>query len=204
MIEILRTLLNFLISLFSGELPIVYYVWIISLFLIQITQSTLNYKLFNKKDNFSTYILEGLLAFIILLFGGILVSKLLAYIIDDPTISMTNVTHYFVSLIILTIFVLITCVKDFIERSIKNKNISLFSFLVISLLTSILSFKFLSPLIEGSFSLSKSFITTLIILVTISIPLLISLEDKYADEKRNGKCITSYLHKRKRELPSFF
>ncbi|HFK1510330.1 DUF5823 family protein [Bacillus paranthracis] len=203
MIEILRTLLNFLISLFSGELPIVYYVWIISLFLIQITQSTLNYKLFNKKDNFSTYILEGLLAFIILLFGGMLVSKLLAYIIDDPTISMTNVTHYFVSLIILTIFVLITCVKDFIETSIKNKNISLFSFLVISLLTSILSFKFLSPLIEGSFSLSKSFITTLIILVTISIPLLISLEDKYADEK-NGKCITSYLHKRKRELPSFF
>ncbi|UOB66596.1 hypothetical protein MRQ03_20510, partial [Bacillus thuringiensis] len=51
------------------------------------------------------------------------------------------------------------------------------------LITSILSFKFLSPLIEGSFSLSKSFITTLIILVTISIPLLISLEDKYADEK---------------------
>ncbi|PFP36956.1 DUF5823 family protein, partial [Bacillus cereus] len=113
MIEILRTVLNFLISLFSGELPIVYYVWIISLFLIQITQSTLNYKLFNKKDNFSTYILEGLLAFIILLFGGILVSKLLAYIIDDPTISMTNLTHYFVSLIILTIFVVITCVKDF-------------------------------------------------------------------------------------------
>ncbi|MCU5696551.1 hypothetical protein OCB06_24740, partial [Bacillus cereus] len=101
----------------------------------------------------------------------------------DPTISMTNVTHYFISLIILTIFVVITCMKDFIEASIKNKNILLFSFLVISLLTSILSFKFLSPLIEGSFSLSKSFITTLIILVTISIPLLISLEDKYADEK---------------------
>ncbi|AOM06564.1 DUF5823 family protein [Bacillus cereus group sp. MYBK249-1] len=182
MIEILRTVVNFLISLFSGELPFVYYVWIITLFLIQITQSTLNYKLFNKKGNFSTYISEGLLAFIILLFGGILVSKLLAYIIDDPTISMTNLTHYFVSLIILTIFVVITCVKDFIETSIKNKNISLLSFLVISLITSILSFKFLSPLIEGSFSLSKSFITTLIILVTISIPLLISLEDKYADE----------------------
>ena len=182
MIEILRTVVNFLISLFSGELPFVYYVWIITLFLIQITQSTLNYKLFNKKGNFSTYISEGLLAFIILLFGGILVSKLLAYIIDDPTISMTNLTHYFVSLIILTIFVVITCVKDFIETSIKNKNISLLSFLVISLITRILSFKFLSPLIEGSFSLSKSFITTLIILVTISIPLLISLEDKYADE----------------------
>ncbi|MDA1526721.1 DUF5823 family protein, partial [Bacillus cereus] len=115
MIEILRTVINFLISLFSGELPIVYYVWIISLFLIQITQSTLNYKLFNKKDNFSAYISEGLLAFIILLFGGMLVSKLLAYIIDDPTISMTNVTHYFISLIILTIFVVITCMKDFIE-----------------------------------------------------------------------------------------
>ncbi|MDA3655545.1 DUF5823 family protein, partial [Bacillus cereus] len=118
MIEILRTVVNFLISLFSGELPFVYYVWIITLFLIQITQSTLNYKLFNKKNNFSTYISEGLLAFIILLFGGILVSKLLAYIIDDPTISMTNLTHYFVSLIILTIFVVITCVKDFIETSI--------------------------------------------------------------------------------------
>ncbi len=63
MIEILRTVVNFLISLFSGELPFVYYVWIITLFLIQITQSTLNYKLFNKKDNFSTYILEGLLSF---------------------------------------------------------------------------------------------------------------------------------------------
>ena len=50
-----------------------------------------------------------------------LVSKLLAYIIDDPTISMTNVTHYFISLIILTIFVVITCIKDFIETSIKNK-----------------------------------------------------------------------------------
>ncbi|ABK86371.1 TPA: DUF5823 family protein [Bacillus cereus] len=183
MIEILRTIVNFLISLFSGELPIVYYVWIITLFLIQITQSILNYKLFNKKDNFNIYISEGSLAFIILLFGGMLVSKLLAYIIDDPTISMTNVTHYFISLIILTIFVVITCIKDFIETSIKNKNISLFSLLVISLLTSILSFKFLSPFIEGSFSLSKSFITTLIILVTISIPLLISLEDKYADEK---------------------
>ncbi|HDR3648714.1 TPA: hypothetical protein QCO08_005827 [Bacillus anthracis] len=183
MIEILRTILNFLISLFSGELPIVYYVWIISLFLIQITQSTLNYKLFNKKDNFSTYISEGLLAFIILLFGGMLVSKLLAYIIDDPTISMTNVTHYFISLIILTIFVATGFIKDFLQTSIKNKNIFLFTILVISLLTSILSFKFLSPFIEGSFSLSKSFITTLIILVTISIPLLISLEDKYADEK---------------------
>ncbi|PDM36752.1 hypothetical protein CMV37_31500, partial [Bacillus cereus] len=31
--------------------------------------------------------------------------------------------------------------------------------------------------------LSKSFITTLIILVTVSIPLLISLEEKYADEE---------------------
>ncbi|TPV44803.1 DUF5823 family protein [Bacillus dicomae] len=183
MIEILRTVINFLISLFSGELPIVYYVWIITLFLIQITQSTLNYKLFNKKNNFSTYMSEGLLAFIVLLFGGMLVSKLLAYIIDDPTISMTNVTHYFISLIILTIFVVITCIKDFIEASIKNKNILLFSYLVISFITSILSFKFLSPLIEGSVSLSKSFITTLIILVTISIPLLISLEDKYTDEK---------------------
>ena len=150
MIEILRTVLNFLISLFSGELPIVYYVWIISLFLIQITQSTLNYKLFNKKDNFSTYILEGLLAFIILLFGGILVSKLLAYIIDDPTISMTNLTHYFVSLIILTIFVVITCVKDFIETSIKNKNISLLAFS--NFLHNKSTFiQVLSPLIEGSF-----------------------------------------------------
>ena len=181
MIEILRTVLNFLISLFSGELPIVYYVWIISLFLIQITQSTLNYKLFNKKDNFSTYILEGLLAFIILLFGGILVSKLLAYI-DDPTISMTNLTHYFVSLIILTIFVVITCVKDFIETSIKNKNISLLAFS--NFLHNKSTFiQVLSPLIEGSFSLSKSFITTLITLVTVSIPLLISLEEKYAGEK---------------------
>ena len=89
--------------------------------LIQITQSILNYKLFNKKDNFNIYISEGSLAFIILLFGGMLVSKLLAYIIDDPTISMTNVTHYFISLIILTIFVVITCIKDFIETSIKNK-----------------------------------------------------------------------------------
>ncbi len=93
------------------------------LFLIQISQSTLNYKLFNKKDNFSTYTSEGLLAFIILLFGGMLVSKLLAYIIDDSTISMTNVTHYFISLIILTIFVVISCLKDFIETSIKNKNV---------------------------------------------------------------------------------
>ncbi|SCB00426.1 Protein of unknown function [Bacillus mycoides] len=34
MIEILKTVINFLIALFSGELPIVYYVWIITLFLI--------------------------------------------------------------------------------------------------------------------------------------------------------------------------
>ncbi|MED2790976.1 DUF5823 family protein [Bacillus wiedmannii] len=183
MIEILRTVINFLISLFSGELPIVYYVWIITLFLIQITQSTLNYKLFNKKDNFSTYISEGLLAFIILLFGGMLVSKLLAYIIDDPTISMTNVTHYFISLIILTIFVSTGFIKDFLQASIKNKNISLFSILVISLIASILSFKFLPLLIEGPFSLSKSFIITLIIVVIGLITLLISLEEKYADEK---------------------
>lgn len=183
MIEILKTILNFLISLFSGELPIVYYVWIIALFVIQMIQATLSYKFFKKKDTFSTYISTELLAFIILLFGGMLISKLLAYIIDDPTISMTNVTHYFISLIILTIFVATGFIKDFLQTSIKNKNIFLFTILVISLITSILSFKFLSPLIEGSFSLSKSFITTLIILITISIPLLISLEDKYADEK---------------------
>ena len=54
-----------------GELPIVYYVWIISLFLIQITQSTLNYKLFNKKDNFSTYILEGLLLYYFIVWRNI-------------------------------------------------------------------------------------------------------------------------------------
>ena len=183
MTEILRTVINFLISLFSGELPIVYYVWIIALFIMQIIQATLSYKLFKKKDNFSTYISEGLLAFIILLFGGILVSKLLAYIIDDPTISMTNVTHYFISLIILTIFVSIGFIKDFLQSSISNKNVALFAILVVSLLSSILSFKFLSPFIAGSFTLSKSFITTLIILVTVSIPLLISLEEKYASEE---------------------
>ncbi|MDA1532535.1 MULTISPECIES: DUF5823 family protein [unclassified Bacillus cereus group] len=183
MIEILRTVINFLISLFSGELPIVYYVWIIALFIMQIIQATLSYKLFKKKNNFSTYISEGLLAFIILLFGGILVSKLLAYIIDDPTISMTNVTHYFISLIILTIFVSIGFIKDFLQSSISNKNVALFAILVVSLLSSILSFKFLSPFIAGSFTLSKSFITTLIILVTVSIPLLISLEEKYASEE---------------------
>ena len=183
MIEILRTVINFLIALFSGELPIVYYVWIITLFLIQIGQSTLNYKLFNKKNNFSTYTSEGLLAFIILLFGGMLVSKLLAYIIDDPTISMTNVTHYFISLIILTIFVSIGFIKDFLLTFISNKNVALFTILVVSLLASILSFKFLSPIIAGSFSLSKSFITTLIIVVLGLITLLISLEEKYADEE---------------------
>ncbi|MGG0132989.1 DUF5823 family protein [Bacillus tropicus] len=183
MIEILRTVINFLISLFSGELPIVYYVWIIALFIMQIIQATLSYKLFKKKNNFSTYISEGLLAFIILLFGGILVSKLLAYIIDDPTISMTNVTHYFISLIILTIFVSIGFIKDCLQSSISNKNVALFAILVVSLLSSILSFKFLSPFIAGSFTLSKSFITTLIILVTVSIPLLISLEEKYASEE---------------------
>ncbi|MFT0599710.1 DUF5823 family protein [Bacillus cereus] len=183
MIEILRTILNFLISLFSGGLPIVYYVWIIALFVIQMIQATLSYKFFKKRDNFSTYISTELFAFIILLFGGMLISKLLAYIIDDPTISMTNVTHYFISLIILTIFVATGFIKDFLQTSIKNKNIFLFTILVISLITSILSFKFLPPLIEGPFSLSKSFITTLIIIVLGLIALLISLEEKYADEK---------------------
>ena len=69
-----------------------------------------------------------LLAFIILLFGGMLISKLLAYIIDDPTISMTNVTHYFISLIILTIFVSIGFIKDFLQSSISNKNVALLPF----------------------------------------------------------------------------
>ncbi|MDF9558561.1 DUF5823 family protein [Bacillus tropicus] len=183
MIEILRTVINFLISLFSGELPFVYYVWIIALFIMQTIQAALSYKLFKKKDNFSTYMSTELLAFIILLFGGMLISKLLAYIIDDPTISMTNVTHYFISLIILTIFVSIGFVKDFLQSSISNKNVALFAILVVSLLSSILSFKFLPPFIAGSFTLSKSFITTLIILVTVSIPLLISLEEKYASEE---------------------
>ncbi|PDZ70011.1 hypothetical protein CON30_00810 [Bacillus cereus] len=181
MIEILKTVINFLIALFSGELPIVYYVWIIALFIMQIIQATLSYKLFKKKVNFSTYMSTELLAFIILLFGGMLISKLLAYIIDDPTISMTNVTHYFISLIILTIFVSIGFIKDFLQSSISNKNVALFTILVVSLLASILSFKFLSPFIAGSFSLSKSFITTLIIIVLGFIAVLISLEEKYAD-----------------------
>ncbi|MEF7632349.1 hypothetical protein V4Q85_25065, partial [Bacillus anthracis] len=82
-----------------------------------------------------------------------------------------------------TIFVATGFIKDFLQTSIKNKNIFLFTILVISLITSILSFKFLPPLIEGPFSLSKSFITTLIIIVLGLIALLISLEEKYADEK---------------------
>ncbi|TKH07800.1 hypothetical protein FC697_28740, partial [Bacillus wiedmannii] len=91
--------------------------------------------------------------------------------------------HYFISLIILTIFVSIGFIKDFLLTAINNKNIALFTTLVVSLLASILSFKFLSPFIAGSFSLSKSFITTLIIVVLGLIALLISLEEKYADEE---------------------
>ena len=111
MIEILRTILNFLISILRRITNCILYMDY--RFICHSNDpATLSYKFFKKKDNFSAYISEGLLAFIILLFGGMLVSKLLAYIIDDPTISMTNVTHYFISLIILTIFVVITCMKE--------------------------------------------------------------------------------------------
>ncbi|PFJ19196.1 hypothetical protein COD67_19795 [Bacillus cereus] len=183
MIEILRTLVNFLISLFSGELPGIYYMWIITLLIVQILQSTLNYHFFNKKGKFSNYTMEGLLTFLILLIGSMLLSKLLAYIIEDSVINKTELTHYYVSLIIVTIFVAITCIKDLIEKIIKHRNMSLLTFSILSLIVSILSFKLLLPLTGGSFTLSKSFINTLIIVVTGTIVLLISLEEKYVDEK---------------------
>ncbi|PGM91515.1 DUF5823 family protein [Bacillus cereus] len=183
MIEILRTLVNFLISLFSGELPGIYYIWIIALLIVQIIQSTLNYNLFNKKEKFSKYTMEGLLAFLIIWIGSMLLSKLLAFIIEDSVINKTELTHYFVSLIVLTIFVVITCIADLIQKTIKNRNMSLLTFLIVSLITSVLSFKLLLPLTGGSFTLSKSFINTLIIVVTGIIVLLVSIEEKYVDEE---------------------
>lgn len=183
MIEILRTSVNFLISLFSGDLPSIYYMWIMALLVVHIIQSILNYKLFKKKENFSNYMAEGLFAFILILIGGILLSKLFAFIIKDSVINKTDLTHYFVSLIILTIFLAISCIKDLIQTNIKNRNMSLFTFMIVSLIASILSFKLLLPLTEGSFSLSESFIITLIILVTGLIVLLIGLEEKYVDEQ---------------------
>lgn len=183
MIEILRTLVNFLIALFAGDLPGIYYMWIIALLIVHIIQSTLNYNLFNKKENFTNYTMEGLLVFLIILIGGMLLSKLLAFIIEDSVINKTELTHYFVSLIILTIFVAISCIKELIQKTIKNKNMSLLTFIMVSLITSVLSFKLLLPLTGGSFTLSKSFINTLIIVVTGIIILLISLEEKYVDEK---------------------
>ncbi|MGN4759582.1 DUF5823 family protein [Bacillus cereus group sp. MYBK227-2] len=183
MIEILRTLVNFLIALFSGELPGIYYIWIIALLIVQIIQSTLNYNLFNKKEEFSKYTMEGLLAFLIILIGSMLLSKLLAFIIEDSVINKTELTHYFVSLIVLTIFVAIGCIKELIRHTIKNSNMSLLTFIIVSLLASILSFKLLLPLTGGSFTLSKSFINTLIIVVTGIIVLLVSMEEKYVDEE---------------------
>ncbi len=60
---------------------------------------------------------------------------------------------------------------------------SLLTFLIVSLITSVLSFKLLLPLTGGSFTLSKSFINTLIIVVTGIIVLLVSMEEKYVDEE---------------------
>lgn len=181
LLEILRTVLNFLISLFSGELPHSYYFWLAILLLVQIVQSIFNYKIFKKDENFKAYIGEGLLLFICIWLGSILVSKLFAFVIEDSIQNKTDIAHYYVSLTILSIFVFLGCVEEIIQKIFKNnKDVVL---VILSIIASIVSFNYLLPLTNPSFILSTSFKIVLIILVNGLILSIIILGEKYVNEK---------------------
>jgi hypothetical protein len=171
LIEVLKVGVNFLIELFSGDLPSLYYIWFVVLFLIYFSLgliinrfSTLKYKGWELIAGFSI----GIVVHISL-------AKFLSVIVEDAIKNPSAVSYYFLGLIMLTGSVIVETLYRWVR--VKSKR-SLVSFLILPSFIILLSiFYFSMKNISAIATASTSFIITLSIVTTVlMIGLIILLE----------------------------
>lgn len=78
-IEVLKITLTFMVDLFSGHLPPIYYTWAGLLLIFSFAQSTALYYFLKKDERFVFFMFEWLLGFGVILILGIGLSKFLSY-----------------------------------------------------------------------------------------------------------------------------
>ncbi|AIQ44777.1 hypothetical protein R70723_01805 [Paenibacillus sp. FSL R7-0273] len=164
--EILRVIVNFLIELFSGELPALYYTWIVLLTAGYALQMTLIYPFSKQDKSYIGYLAEGAAGLAVILPAGILISEFFASIIEDGFIQSSGTGHYFISLIITTAFVVVDGFRHPLQK-INHKDRRFLLMLAAALAANTLSFSILLPLTGPFLAVSRSFIVTLIVSMSI-------------------------------------
>lgn len=177
-IEMIRVTVNFGIDLLSGDLPGLYYQWMVLLLAAYLLQLTLIHHFTKPDEGYTVYLAEGAAAFAVLILSGILLSKFFSFIIEDALIRPSVYTHYFISLIITTAFVAIDGFRQLLHKKIQNKNQRILMMLALVLISNSLSFYVLLPLTGSMFLVSQSFIGTLIAVVSILTLMLYHFEEE--------------------------
>ncbi|MFP3885047.1 hypothetical protein HPB58_21490 [Priestia filamentosa] len=170
LIEVLKVGMNFLIELFSGNLPSLYYIWFVVLFLIYFSLgliinrfSTLKYKGWELIAGFSI----GIVVHISL-------AKFLSIIVEDAIKSPSAISYYFLGLIMLTGSVIVETLYRWIRVKSKRPLVSFFILPFFIILLSIFYFS----MKDISATASTSFIVTLSIVTTVLMMGLIILLEK--------------------------
>lgn len=170
LIEVLKVGMNFLIELFSGNLPSLYYIWFVVLFLIYFSLgliinrfSTLKYKGWELIAGFSI----GIVVHISL-------AKFLSIIVEDAIKSPSAISYYFLGLIMLTGSVIVETLYRWIRVKSKRPLVSFFILPFFIILLSIFYFS----MKDISATASTSFIVTLSIVITVLMMGLIILLEK--------------------------
>ncbi|WP_150275396.1 DUF5823 family protein [Paenibacillus tepidiphilus] len=179
-IETVRTVVNYLIDLLSGDLPALYYRWIVLLLAVQIIQLTVTYRYFKTGKGFAVYFAEGTAGFAVLILAGILLSKFFAFIIEDAFIRSSGMAHAFISLIITTAYVATEGLKLLLRKKVNDKDRRFLLMLALALTANSLCFYWLLPLTEAMFLASRAFMVTMIVAVSILMLILYHFEEEEA------------------------
>lgn len=186
-IEMMKVTVNFLIDLLSGNLPVLYYQWMVLLLMVHILQVTASYRLSRPAKSYAGHFMENMAAFAVLIISGILLSQFFAFIIDDAFITSSGFQHYFISLIITTAFVLTGGFRLLLQKKIQNKDRQFPVMLGLVVIINILCFTVLLQLTGGLFQVTRAFMVTLIVTVSVIMLTLYHFEEEeYTDltEKR--------------------
>lgn len=187
LIEMLRVTVNFMIDLLSGNLPVLYYGWMALLLAVHVLQLTVTFYVAKPGKTYSRYFAECTAAFAVLILAGILISKFLAFIVEDAFIRFSGFAHDFISLVIATIFVVTEAPRLLLLRKINNPNLRFVMTLALVLAANTLCFVGLLPLTDALFEVSTAFMTTLIVAVSLLMLVLIHFEDKAEPAVSSGK-----------------
>ncbi|MFP7222668.1 DUF5823 family protein [Priestia filamentosa] len=172
LIEVLKVGVNFLIELFSGDLPSLYYIWFVVLFLLYFSLRLII-------NRFSTLKYKGwelIAGFNIGIVIHISLAKFLSIIVEDAIKSPSAISYYFLGLVMLTGSVIVETLYRWIRVKAKRP---LVTFLILPSFIILLSiFYFSMKDISAIATASTSFIVTLSIVTTVLMMGLIILLEK--------------------------